>query len=195
MRYFKKADGHVAAFDDDQMTSAELVDVITAENSAIELTTQYVELLSANDDLSSIDDMESEQYKRAMQRVNEAEAAYKSCDEYVSLQRLKNTKIWIPDDAVEMTEAEIEAHINPSKTVDDQKVLANSECSKRINTHWNQIGQINASLGVYGEEGKAACAAWISSNRAALVALLAREDLLEIDVIDDQYWPVFEGSN
>lgn len=80
-------------------------------------------------------------------------------------------------------------------TLEKQTALANAECSKRINTHWNQIGQMNASLGVYGEEGKANCAEWISLNRTALIALLAREDLLEIDVTDDQYWPVFEGSN
>tara|TARA_R110001583_G_scaffold50100_1_gene156361 strand:- start:247 stop:801 length:555 start_codon:yes stop_codon:yes gene_type:complete len=127
MRYFKKTDGHVAAFDDDQMTSAELVDVITAEKSAIELTTQYAELLSANDDLSSIDDIESEQYKTAMQRVNEAEAEYKSCDEYVSLKRLKNTKIWIPDDAVEMTADEIHAHKNPVITDEQLAATARSQ--------------------------------------------------------------------
>jgi hypothetical protein len=79
-----------------------------------------------------------------------------------------------------------------SPTVEKQTALANAECSKRINAHWNQIGQINASLGVYGEEDTASCTVWISSNRAALVALLAREELLEIDVTDDQFWPVFE---
>jgi hypothetical protein len=77
-------------------------------------------------------------------------------------------------------------------TLEEQTALANAECSRRINAHWNQIGQINASLGVYGVEDTVNCAAWISINRAALVALLAREDLLEIDVTDDQYWPVFE---
>jgi hypothetical protein len=88
----------------------------------------------------------------------------------------------------------LEAPIVPT-TLEEQKALANAECSKRINEHWNQIGQINASLGVYDEEDAANCAAWISSNRAALVALLAREDLLEIDVKDDQYWPVFEDDS
>ncbi|AWX99503.1 hypothetical protein A8139_05490 [Marinomonas primoryensis] len=87
-----------------------------------------------------------------------------------------------------------EAPIIPP-TLKQKTALANAECSKRINTHWNQIGQMNASLGVYGEEGKANCAAWISLNRTALIALLAREDLLEIDVADDQYWPIFEGAN
>lgn len=195
MRFFKKKDGHVAAFDYDQMTSVELANAVSSASDELALTTQYAELLSANDELSSIDGVDSEQYKAAMQRVIAAETAYQSCDEYKALQRLKNTKMWIPEDAVEMTEKEIQAHRNPAKTIEGQTVLANAECSKRINAHWNQIGQINASLGVYGEEDTANCAAWISSNRAALVALLAREDLLEIGVKDDQYWPAFEGSS
>lgn len=80
-------------------------------------------------------------------------------------------------------------------TLEKQTALANAECTTRINKHWNQMGQINASLGVYGELDTANCAAWISSNRLALIALLAREDLLEIDVADDQHWPVFEDSS
>lgn len=195
MRFFKREDGVIFAFDDDQMTSVELIDAIAELNVALELTAQHAELLIANDELSSIDDVKSEQYNAAMQRVSEAETAYHSCEEYKTLQRLKNKKIWIPDDAVEMTEGEIQAHRNPAKTIEGQTALANAECSKRINAHWNQIGQINASLGVYGEEDTANCASWISSNRAALIALLASEDLLEIDVTDEQYWPIFEGSN
>lgn len=88
----------------------------------------------------------------------------------------------------------LEAPVIP-QTIEEQTALANAECSARINKYWNQVGQINASLDVYGEEGKAACTAWISSNRVALVALLGRLDLLDIDITDDQYWPVFEGSN
>lgn len=77
-------------------------------------------------------------------------------------------------------------------TVEEQTALANAECTKRINAHWDQIGQINASLGIYGDEDTAACTAWIASNRKALVSLLAREGLVDIDVTDNQYWPVFE---
>lgn len=76
-------------------------------------------------------------------------------------------------------------------TVAEKTELANAECTRRINAHWNQIGQINASLGVYCEEDAANCATWISLNRAALVALLARKDLIEIDVIDDHHWPIY----
>jgi hypothetical protein len=94
----------------------------------------------------------------------------------------------VPEDAL------LEAPVIPP-TVEEQTALANAECSKRINAHWNQIGQINASLGVYGEEDAANCAAWISSNRAALVELLARDDLLEIDVTSDEHWPIFEDES
>jgi len=109
---------------------------------------------------------------------------------------------WVPDGSKHKTEdgeelpegALLEAPVIPP-TVEGQTSLANAECTRRINEHWNQIGQINASLGVYGEEDTANCAAWISSNREALIALLASEDLLEIDVTDDQYWPIFEDDS
>jgi hypothetical protein len=97
-----------------------------------------------------------------------------------------------PPEPVEEVEQE-EVELEP--TLESQTELANSECTTRINQHWNQIGQINASLGVYGEEDTANCATWISSNRSALISLLAREDLLEIDVSSDEHWPIFEGSN
>ena len=105
------------------------------------------------------------------------------------------TKHKITDLGEEVPEgALLEAPVIP-QTLAQQTALANAECTKRINAHWNQIGQINASLGIYGDDDTAACSAWISSNRAALVSLLEREDLIEIDVTNDQYWPVFEGSN
>ncbi|MEO9655898.1 hypothetical protein [Marinomonas sp.] len=85
----------------------------------------------------------------------------------------------------------LEAPIIPI-TLEAQTALANVECTKRINYHWNQIGQINASLGVYGEEDTFACAAWIAANREALIELLNRDDLTEIDVTEDQFWPVFK---
>lgn len=84
----------------------------------------------------------------------------------------------------------LEAPIIPP-TIKEQTALANAECSKRINAHWNQIGQLNASLGVYGEEDAANCAAWITANRDALVALIARADITEVDVTDGQYWPLY----
>lgn len=84
----------------------------------------------------------------------------------------------------------LEAPVIPL-TVSEQIALANAECSKRINAHWNQIGQINASLGIYGADDTTACTAWITANREALVALVARADITEIDVTDGQYWPLY----
>lgn len=84
----------------------------------------------------------------------------------------------------------LEAPVIPP-TVAEKKELANAECTRRISAHWNQIGQINASLGVYGELDTANCAAWISSNRTALLSLLGRDDFLAIDVSDDQHWPEY----
>lgn len=165
MRYFKDKEGQVFRHPAHHMTCNELNEKIEIAQNAFELATQSNEQLDE----------------------------YESC-EYLALQRLKNTKIWIHDDAVEMTEKDIKAHLNPAKTHKGQAALVNAECTKRINARWNQIGQMNASLGVYGEEGKANCAEWISLNRTALIDLLAREKFLEINVKDDQYWPVFEDS-
>lgn len=67
---------------------------------------------------------------------------------------------------------------------------ANAECTRRIEAQWNQVGQVNAALGIYSDENAEACKNWIAVNRHALEALLNRADLLSLDVTDDQYWPV-----
>ena len=67
---------------------------------------------------------------------------------------------------------------------------ANAECTRRIEFQWNQVGQLNAALGIYSDVISDACKSWIASNRSALEALLNRSDILSIDVTDDQYWPV-----
>lgn len=86
-------------------------------------------------------------------------------------------------------EALLEAPIIPP-TLEEQTALANEECTTRIEAEWSQVGQINASLGVYDEAEKAACTQWIAAHRTVLTTLLAREDLLEIDVTDDAYWQI-----
>ncbi|WP_181799821.1 hypothetical protein [Marinomonas aquiplantarum] len=131
-------------------------------------------------------------YLEKLERVAAAELLLNSKPELVELEQVMSSKC-VKSGLVELSEMELISHLNSSKTVDDQISLANTECTRRINEHWNQVGQINASLGIYGEEDTAACAAWISANREALIALLDRDDLTEIDVSDDQYWPSFEG--
>ena len=82
---------------------------------------------------------------------------------------------------------------NPSKTLKSQTSLANSECTRRIYEHWDLVGQINVlrNDSTYTTAQKASCNKWIDDNKAALVAIMARTDILTIDVTDDQYWPVY----
>ncbi|EAQ66457.1 hypothetical protein MED121_07230 [Marinomonas sp. MED121] len=68
-------------------------------------------------------------------------------------------------------------------------VEANAECTRRIELYWNQVGQLNAALGVYSDENVEACKSWIASNRNARAALVDRVDILTIDVTDNTYWP------
>lgn len=88
----------------------------------------------------------------------------------------------VPDDAL------LEAPVIPP-TSEEQTDSANRECTRRIHTKWSQVGQINAALGIYSEDECTDCSEWIALHRDALAALLAREDFLEIDVTEDQYWP------
>ncbi|BFM50566.1 hypothetical protein [Marinomonas sp. THO17] len=73
-------------------------------------------------------------------------------------------------------------------TLETQTALANDECTRRIESKWDQFGQMNVSLGLYTAEEQLACKQWIAAHLAALEVLLAREDLLDIDVTDDAYW-------
>lgn len=74
-------------------------------------------------------------------------------------------------------------------TIEKQTADAEDECTKRISSKWNWLGQINASLGIYSEDEIAACKQWISDHRSALADLLTMDNLVELDVTDDQYWP------
>lgn len=64
-----------------------------------------------------------------------------------------------------------------------------AEAEKRIERHWNPIGQINVALGIYSESDSQACIACISAHRVACNELLQRDDLLEINYTDDAHWP------
>ena len=68
-------------------------------------------------------------------------------------------------------------------------VETNAECTRRIELYWNQVGQLNAALGIYSDENAEACKNWIASNRNARAALVERVDILDIDVTDNAYWP------
>ncbi|MBJ7553158.1 hypothetical protein [Marinomonas spartinae] len=113
---------------------------------------------------------------------------------------LVNKETFVPNDLANAHYLKVQQWIASGNTVEDEfteaeqleqkKTSANVECTRRINAKWDQIGQINASLGVYSKEESAACADWIAQNRGALMNLLKREDLVRLDISDDQHWPV-----
>lgn len=76
-----------------------------------------------------------------------------------------------------------------NEMIEINTLKANAECTRRIELYWNQVGQLNAALGIYTDENVEACKSWIASNRGALEVLLGRSDILTIDVTDDQHWP------
>ena len=171
----------------------------TADEKAEQLKEAKSLVDSATAILSELTE-EHDDYSDAVTSYNSAITAYSIIDK-------KHPAA--PAGAVQLTDEQLEKHLSDDyefdvtvgdfaqkvKTTEQQTALARSECTARIESEWDSTGQINASLGVYSDEEKSACAAWISSNRDALIELLARDDLLEIDVQDDQYWPVTQGSN
>ncbi|MBJ7537147.1 hypothetical protein [Marinomonas transparens] len=84
----------------------------------------------------------------------------------------------------------LEAEFTEAELLAQQHALASSECTRRINAKWDPIGQMNASLGIYSDEECDACADWIAQHREALAVILEREDLIDLEVENDQYWPV-----
>jgi|GEM_PF-6286899 len=69
------------------------------------------------------------------------------------------------------------------------KEKVRQECSRRIAQHWNEIGQINAALGVYTSEEVESCKQCIEAHRSACNDLLNNPDLLDINYKKDEYWP------
>ena len=188
MRYFKKQEGRVAEFENDQLTKFELIDKIAELNVALDLTDQHKELVSSKNALDAIDinaidvaaaqsaldsstfaldlkeaqheyDLETsdenkealdlakaayksceeyaaieaakdalELYQIAVQRAEIAQSEYESCEEYIALERIKSTRIWIPNDAIEMTDEEIYAHVNP--VITDEQLAATARAQR-----------------------------------------------------------------
>ena len=95
-------------------------------------------------------------------------------------------------EVVEITIEEARELSKPIKTLESQTSLTNSECTLRIESHWDQVGQRNVSIGdIYTVEQEAGCKNWIIANRTALSSILTRDDILDIDVTDNQYWPEY----
>lgn len=83
----------------------------------------------------------------------------------------------------------LENKTDAEKLIEQQEKAA-IECTRRIELKWNQVGQLNAALGIYSDESTQDCKDWISLNRDALANILIQGDLLTIDVTADQYWPI-----
>lgn len=69
---------------------------------------------------------------------------------------------------------------------------ARKECTRRIESHWDKHGQVNAAIGVYSEDEQQACKECIETHRQALQDLISEieesDDPKAIDVSDDQWW-------
>jgi hypothetical protein len=108
----------------------------------------------------------------------------------------KNGELLIEDNG-KWRELTVDEFTSISESIHDLKRssiegLAAKECTSRIERKWDSTGQLNASLGIYDENDLSDCRMHISVHREALEKILLRDDLLEIDITDDQYWPVFE---
>ena len=64
-----------------------------------------------------------------------------------------------------------------------------TECTRRIESKWNAVGQLNAALGIYGEALRNECVTWVQANITACNELLARTDILDINWRSDTWWP------
>ena len=112
---------------------------------------------------------------------------------------LVNEKIVVPNVNENTMCRKVKAWIDAGNTLDpeftDAELMAlklvetNAECTRRIELYWNQVGQLNAALGIYSDENAEACKNWIGSNRNARAVLVERVDILTIDVTDNAYWP------
>lgn len=166
---------------------------ITADEKAL-LLEEVQALLTQTETALNALKPEDPSYSEALAASQEATSSY---------QKIKAKRPAAPAGAVELTQEQLEKHLSDEHEFDasegdfvkkvvsneEQTALANQECTARIEAQWSQIGQSNAIFGVYGEKAKLECGQWIAAHRAALIALLAREELTEIDVTDDEYWP------
>lgn len=64
-----------------------------------------------------------------------------------------------------------------------------AEATRRIESRWDKVGQNNVALGLYTESERQDCINWINAHRVACQALIARTDILELDINDNSLWP------
>lgn len=104
--------------------------------------------------------------------------------------------IEVVDDAVcgQLLNTETGETTNPSIVISlpEQVAIASNECRARIEVEWSLAGQSNVNLGIITGDEAIKCKAWIISCRDVYEGMKTRSDILDIDVTDDQYWPVYE---
>ena len=70
-----------------------------------------------------------------------------------------------------------------------QESMVKAEASRRIETRWDKVGQNNVALGLYTESERQDCINWINAHRTACQAIIARPDLLDLDITNNALWP------
>lgn len=70
-----------------------------------------------------------------------------------------------------------------------KELIVKAEATRRIESRWNNAGQNNVALGLHTESERMDCINWINDHRAACQTIIARPDLLELDITDNAVWP------
>lgn len=81
-------------------------------------------------------------------------------------------------------------------TLDAMKVataLVRQETTRRIESRWDNAGQNNVALGLHTESERQDCINWINAHRTACQTIIARPDLLDLDITDNALWPTTDS--
>lgn len=70
-----------------------------------------------------------------------------------------------------------------------KELTVKAEATRRIESRWDKVGQNNVALGFYTESERQDCINWINAHRTACQTILARPDLLDLDITDNALWP------
>lgn len=68
-----------------------------------------------------------------------------------------------------------------------------AEATRRIELRWDNAGQNNVALGLYTESERQDCINWINAHRQACQTIIARPDLLDLDITDNALWPTTDS--
>lgn len=143
MRHFEVS-GEVMAFDNEVLTHYELSDKISLLEEGLQASTSYNEMQDVIDKLSDVD-RESQTYLDLKSHLTLAEATYKSSREYLDLQKFKSLKVWIPEDAIELTEEDLQEYLNP--VISDEQLAINARSLRDF-----KISNISWRYERYGSE-------------------------------------------